>query len=124
MPKRCSCCEHPQRVEIDAALLQGGTSRAVGQRFGLSKPTITGHRRSGHHLLQTPRQGAGGPHNAESLLTRIEDLRGDDEAMRSLRLAVSTLPPGERRRLVEGLRLRAGRGEVEQPVSARMAAAS
>lgn len=114
MPKRCSCCDHPQKVDLDFAILQGDTSRAVGEAFGLSKPTITGHRRSGHHLLQTPRQGAGGPHDADSLLRRIEDLRGDHDALRDLRLAVATLRPGERSILIEELRRRAVRVEVAQ----------
>ncbi len=112
MPKSCSCCEHPRRVEIDYAILQGDTSRAVGEAFGLSKPTITGHRRSGHHLLQTPRQGAGGPHDADSLLRRISDCRGDDEALADLRIAVLTLPKVERIILVQELRRRSGRGKV------------
>jgi hypothetical protein len=52
---------------------------------------------------------AGGPHTASSLLTRIVDRLGDDEALRDLRVAVSTLPPAERIVLIEELRRRAGR---------------
>ncbi len=115
--RTCSVCKHERRGEIDAALHAGLYSSEIGRRFGLSKPTVTGHRRSGHHLLQ-PRRVYTGPHDAASLLRRISDSRGDDEAMRSLRLAVRMLPTGERRILVEELRLRSGRGKV----AARMAA--
>lgn len=121
-PGTCSVCRHPRREEIDFALHHGDTSRAVGQAFGLSKPTITGHRRSGHHLLQTPRQGASGPHTAASLLTRIEECLDDPEKLRDLRLALTTLPHRERRLLIEGLRLRAaGRVEVAQEPERRVA---
>jgi hypothetical protein len=104
-------------VEIDRAIHHGDASRAVGERFGLTKPTVTGHRRSGHHLLQTPRQrNTGTPHTAATLLRRIADSRGDHEAMLDLRLAASTLPHGERRRLIEELRRRAGIGVGAKPV--------
>lgn len=113
MPKTCSVCEHELRTEIDAAIVQGGTSRAVAERFGLSKPTITGHRRSGHHHLQTPHQrDTATPHDAASLLRRIEECRGDHEAIGGLRIAVSALPAAEKRLFIAGLRRRAGRVAV------------
>jgi hypothetical protein len=105
------------REEIDYAILQGGTSRAVGEAFGLSKPTITGHRRSGHHLRRSPLQrDTRTPHDASTLLTRISECRGDHEALQDLRLAASTLQPVEKRILIAELRMRAGK------VAARMAA--
>jgi hypothetical protein len=46
------------------------------------------------------------------MLRRIEDLRDDADALQNLRLAVATLPPAERRILIEELRRRSGRVEV------------
>jgi DNA-binding transcriptional ArsR family regulator len=109
------------REEIDRDIHRGLYTSVIARRFGLSKPTVTGHRRSGHHLLQ-PRRVYTGPHTAESLLARIEECRGDDQAMRALRIAVGTLPPGERRLLVEELRRRAGKDP--EPVLARVEAAA
>lgn len=124
MPKICSVCSHERREEIDFAIHQGLYTSEIGRRFGLTTPTITGHRRSAHHLLLTPRQGSSGPHDAESLLKRIEANLDDHEAMRALRLAVRMLPPEEKRVLVAALRSRAGRSKVAEhvPVSRRVAA--
>jgi hypothetical protein len=52
------------------------------------------------------------PHTALSLLTRISANLDDDDALGDLRIAVGSLPPVERRLLVEELRARAGRGKV------------
>lgn len=121
MPKTCSVCNHPQKVEIDFALHHGDTTRSVGERFGLSKPTITGHRRSGHHRLQTPRRETT-PHTAAGLMARIGMNLDDPEKLRDLRLALTTLPMGERRILIEELRRRSGRVAEHVPVSRRVAA--
>lgn len=117
MPKTCAVCRHPGRVEIDSALLNGEPTRSVAEAFGLSEPTVKGHRRSAHHLRRSPLQrDTRQPHTAASLLARIEECRGDDEALRGLRLAVRMLPPEEKRVLVAALRSRAGRGKVAEPV--------
>lgn len=123
MPKRCSACEHEQRVDLDAALLSGEPTRAVSDRFdGLTHPTVKAHRRSGHPLVgRTPRRRTS-PHNAESLLKKIEANLEDAEAVTDLRLAVLLLPHGERRLLVAALRRRAGRVAEHAPVSRRVAA--
>ncbi len=113
--RTCSVCKHERRVEIDAALHAGTYTSEIGRRFGFTTPTVTGHRRSGHHLLQ-PRRASSGPHNARSLLQRILENRDDDEALRSLRLAVRMLPTGERRRLVAELRRRSGRGKGAESI--------
>lgn len=111
MPKSCSVCNHERRVEIDFALLQGEKTRLVSERFGLTYPAVKAHRRSAHHVVQTPRQGSTGPHTADTLLKRIEACLDDHDALADLRVAASALPHGERRRLVEALRSLAGRGE-------------
>ncbi len=111
MQKRCSVCASDLREAIDRAIHAGDYTSVIAVRFGFTTPTVTGHRRSGHHLLQ-PRRVYTGPHTASSLLKKIEECRGDDQALRSLRLAVRMLPTGERRILVEELRRRAGRVEV------------
>ncbi len=125
MPRTCSVCSDSRRLEIDRAIHSGIYTSEIARRFGFSKPTITGHRRSAHHLLQTPRQrDSRQPHTAASLLKRIEANLDDGAALGDLRIAASTLPHGERRLLVQELRLRAGRGVVAEhvPVSRRVAA--
>ncbi len=121
MPKPCSVCTSDRREEIDRAIHSGIYTSEIGRLFGFTKPTITGHRRSGHHLLQ-PRRVSSGPHTAESLLKRIEECLGDDSALKDLRIAVRMLPTGERLLLTQELRRRAGRGKVPEPVPVRRVA--
>jgi len=54
MPKACSICTHPQRAEIDAALIGTHGYRAVAKRFGASPPAVFRHQ-SAHlpaHLVK------------------------------------------------------------------------
>ncbi len=112
MPKACSVCTHERREEIDRDLLAGEKTLPVSQRFDLTNATIKAHRRSGHHIVgSTPRPWTAS-HTADDLLGRIQECRGDPDALRSLRLAASTLPPEERIVLIEELRRRAGKVPV------------
>ncbi len=115
MPKRCSVCTSDLREEIDAAIHRGLYTSAIAVRFGFTGPTITGHRRSGHHLLQ-PRRVSTGPHTAASLLKRIEECLGDTAALAALRIAVFALPPPEKRLFIAELRRRSGRVAEHVPV--------
>lgn len=116
MPRRtCSVCTSDRRVEIDAAIHRGLFTSEIARRFGFTTPTITGHRRSGHHLLQ-PRRVSSGPHNASSLLTRIEANLDDPDALAALRIAVGSLAPAEKRVLVAALRRRSGKVAEHVPV--------
>jgi hypothetical protein len=48
MPRTCTACSHPQRPEIDRALVDGITYRTIADRFGLSETALKRHR--GEHL--------------------------------------------------------------------------
>ena len=45
---RCTICNHPQRVEIDKALISGATYREIAQKYGVSKDALYRHRKNGH----------------------------------------------------------------------------
>ena len=45
---QCTICNHPQRVEIDKALISGATYREIAQRFGVSRDALYRHRKNGH----------------------------------------------------------------------------
>ena len=45
---QCTICNHPQRVEIDKALISGATYREIAQKHGVSKDALYRHRKNGH----------------------------------------------------------------------------
>lgn len=49
MSVQCSICLHPQRKEINKALVAGGTCRALASRFGVSKSALDRH---GMHIAK------------------------------------------------------------------------
>ncbi len=44
MPRSCSICLHPEREEINAALLQGEPLRDIARRYATSKDALARHR--------------------------------------------------------------------------------
>ena len=45
---RCKVCNHPNRKEIDQALLNGASVRDVGSMYGLDKSAVSRHQANGH----------------------------------------------------------------------------
>ena len=45
MGRRCQTCEHPQRAQIDLALARKVPVRQLEKRFGLSKDSLSRHKR-------------------------------------------------------------------------------
>jgi hypothetical protein len=44
MARLCTVCMHPQRAEIDRALVKGATERVIMKDFGLSKGSVHRHK--------------------------------------------------------------------------------
>ena len=44
MPRRCTVCDHPERLSIDEALVSGAPYRSVAKRFGLSESAVYRHK--------------------------------------------------------------------------------
>ena len=45
---QCTICNHPQRVEIDTALVAGETYRNIAKQFGVTYSSVGRHKRDGH----------------------------------------------------------------------------
>jgi len=45
---QCTICNHPQRVEIDKALVAGVSYRAIASQYGVSREAVGRHKRNGH----------------------------------------------------------------------------
>lgn len=54
MSSRCSCCSHPERPALDAALRSGVALRTVAEGFSVSKTALIRHR-DNHMDTQAPR---------------------------------------------------------------------
>ena len=75
MPRTCTACSHPQRPEIDRALVDGGTYRTIADRFGLSETALKRHK-SDHlpgHVAKA--QEAKQVADADDLLKQLKALR-------------------------------------------------
>lgn len=44
MPQTCRICRHPQRLQIEQALLSGTALRNIAEQFGISKTALFRHR--------------------------------------------------------------------------------
>jgi hypothetical protein len=44
VPQTCTICRHPQRLQIERALLSGTTLREIAGKFGTAKTIIARHR--------------------------------------------------------------------------------
>lgn len=45
---QCTICNHPQRVEIEKALMAGKSYRAIAGQYGVSREAVGRHKRNGH----------------------------------------------------------------------------
>jgi len=66
MTTRCSVCQHPEAIEIDAALEAGETLEDIAAEFGVSRNAVHYHKKNGHRAAldaaqrgsqSKPRQG-------------------------------------------------------------------
>lgn len=76
MPGKCSICYHPEREEIEKALLSGASFRETGKRFNVSWQSVGRHQRDGHitsTLIQSKR--ATEIAQGDNLLSEISNLK-------------------------------------------------
>jgi hypothetical protein len=71
MPRKCTICNHPNRHDIDLALVEGGAYRVIAKQFGVSSSSTLRHKNK--HLPDSmvrahkARQAA----NADNLLANV-----------------------------------------------------
>ena len=101
MPRTCSICSHPQRPEIDRALLAAEPERAIAGRYGVSRAALGRHRA---HIAAAV---------AQSQALTIERLLGDlaDLQRRALALLAEAEGSGDLRAALAAVR--ETRGVVE-----------
>jgi hypothetical protein len=75
MPRKCTICQHPQRADIDAALVNGDMFRVLSRRFSCSEDALRRHKAE-HvpaHLAQA--QDAQDVAQADTLLAQVRTLQ-------------------------------------------------
>lgn len=96
MPRVCSVCQHPERAEIDTALVSQPL-RTIADHFHVSKSALIRHKSHIAGALQAAHEGQDLA-SAESILAALGDLRGralailkTAEGEGALRLALAAL---------------------------------
>lgn len=105
VPRRCTICTHPQREEIDRALVEGESFRNMARRFGVSLGALHRHRT---HIRDDVQQAieAKAVRSGRSVLDRIRELNREarsllEEARSRGRYAAAVQAIGAATRLLE-----------------------
>jgi hypothetical protein len=75
MPRVCTICTHPQRPEIDRALVEGATYRTIADRYGLSETALKRHKADHLPAHVAKARDAAEVADADDLLQQIRALR-------------------------------------------------
>jgi hypothetical protein len=74
MPRVCTVCAHPQRAEIDSALVAGGAIRAIARQYSLGRDSIARHQSDHLPAALALAQGAVQVAQADDLLSQVRGL--------------------------------------------------
>jgi len=79
--RECQVCKHPDRDEIDLALVWGDSLRVIAKRYGVSKDSL--HRHALNHVPESLRQAQDIREVArgDKLLERVEKLLSEAESL-------------------------------------------
>ena len=87
MPRKCSICSHPDRKEIDAALVNRASLRNIAKQFGSSAAALHRHKRDHLPAVLAKAQEAAEVVRGDDLLAQVAELQ---------RKALSILSTAER----------------------------
>ncbi len=100
MPMACSICVHPDRAEIDAAIVRRESLRAMARQWGVSKDALRRHHDGGHVAKELAKaQEAREVAQADDLLHDVRVLRG-----KAVALLIKAEHAGDLRTALAGVR--------------------
>jgi hypothetical protein len=76
MPRTCTICEHPERGEIDRALVGGASNRSAASLYDVSEAAVRRHKANHLPAKMVMAQAAEEVAEADSLLDQVRDLQG------------------------------------------------
>jgi hypothetical protein len=105
MPQTCSICKHPQRLEIERAIVAGTSLRTIAGQFGPSKTAVLRHRT---HVVEAIARST----EARELVrtgTLLEDVRAGERRIESLvgkaeEIRVAALRDNDQRSALQAIR--------------------
>jgi len=98
MPRVCTICSHPNKADIDKALLSGESFRNLSERFGTSTSALFRHKQE--HLpvsmikaqqVQEMTYGESLVGEMQNLIARTEGILREAERVGDLRLALDAI---------------------------------
>jgi hypothetical protein len=96
MPRTCTVCSHPNRNEIDTALIRSGPLRIIADQYDVSKTSLVRHRSAclPTHLLKAKEQSD--VQSASALIKELRELARETGAIltRATREKNGDLVPG------------------------------
>jgi hypothetical protein len=81
MPRTCTACSHPERGDIDAALVAGETLRDIARRFRVGKDVVARHKEAHLPGLLVKAREVEEIADADTLLSRLRDLNRETSAI-------------------------------------------
>lgn len=81
MARRCTCCDHPQREEIDRQLVRGESYRKIADQFSLSFGSIARHKDGHIPDALVKAQDAGEVAQADDLLSQVRALQDEAQSI-------------------------------------------
>jgi hypothetical protein len=105
VPRTCTICSHPQRLEIERAIVAGKAIRDIAGQFGPSKTAIARHR---SHVTDSILKHAVADEQTRAT-TLLEDVRAGERRARNLleqaeRITTEALNDQDRRTALQGIK--------------------
>ncbi len=75
MPRSCTVCEHPEREEIDRALVGGASNRSAASLYDVSEAAVRRHRTNHLPAKMVMAENAAEVADADNLLDQVGDLQ-------------------------------------------------
>ena len=99
MPRICTVCTHPEKTEIDQALLSGQPFRKVAERFGTSTSALFRHKSNDIPVALMKAQEAQEISYGDDLFSQVKDLNN-----RTLRILAQAEAAGDPRVALAAIR--------------------
>jgi hypothetical protein len=105
MPRTCTLCAHPNRLELERELVAGASYRHISERFGTSPAAVTRHRA---HVIDSLK-AVEAEHDLARTGTLLDDVRRGEARFETLyreaqKILATALNDGDQRTAIQAVR--------------------